>query len=165
VQLGIDGQQPDGRQDVIEEGIRRPPATHPVRDYVRMTQPTRLQGLRPFAIRFVNPITRLVAGWLPGFGILQYRGRKTGKAYRTPMNLFRRGDHMVFALTYGSEVQWLKNVLAAGELIVRTTGRDVHLVEPELFHDPTRRDMPALIRPFLGFMRVSDFLRMRIAPG
>jgi deazaflavin-dependent oxidoreductase (nitroreductase family) len=145
--------------------MRRSPEAHPVRDYVRMTQPTRLQGLRPFAIRFVNPITRLVAGWLPGFGILQYRGRKTGRAYRTPMNLFRQGDHMVFALTYGSEVQWLKNVLAAGELIVRTKGRDVHLVEPELFHDPTRREVPALIRPFLGFMRVSDFLRMRIASG
>jgi deazaflavin-dependent oxidoreductase (nitroreductase family) len=132
-------------------------------DWHPMAPPTRLQGLRSFAIRFVNPVTRLVAGWLPGFGILRYRGRRTGKAYRTPMNVFRRGDRMVFALTYGTDVQWVKNVLAAGELDVRTVGRDVHLVEPELFHDPTRREMPALIRPFLGFMRVSDFLRMRIA--
>jgi deazaflavin-dependent oxidoreductase (nitroreductase family) len=130
-----------------------------------MTQPTRLQGLRSFAIRFVNPVTRLVAGWLPGFGILEYRGRKTGRPYRTPMNLFRRGDHMVFALTYGRDVQWVKNVLAAGELDVRTRGRRVHLVEPELFNDPTRREMPAIIRPFLGFLRVSDFLRMKIVRG
>jgi hypothetical protein len=28
---------------------------------------------------------------------------------------------------------------------------------------PTRREMPALIRPLLGFMRVTDSLRMRIA--
>ncbi len=113
-------------------------------------------------MRFVNPVTRLVAGWLPGFGILRYRGRKTGKDYRTPMNVFRRGDTMVFALTYGPDVQWVKNVLAAGELTVRTMGRDVHLVEPELFSDPARRQMPAPIRPFLGFMRVTEFLRMRI---
>ncbi len=118
--------------------------------------------MQPFTTRFVNPVTRLVAGWLPGFGILQYRGRKTGKAYRTPMNVFRRGDHMVMALTYGPDVQWVKNILAAGEVTVRTMGRDVHLVEPELFTDPTRREMPALIRPFLGFMRVTEFLRMRI---
>ncbi len=133
-------------------------------DWAPMTPPTRLQGLRSFAIRFVNPVTRLVAGWLPGFGILQYRGRQTGKAYRTPMNVFRHGDRMVFALTYGTDVQWVKNVLAAGELDVRTVGRDLHLVEPELFHDPARSEMPALIRPFLGFMRVTDFLRMRIEP-
>jgi deazaflavin-dependent oxidoreductase (nitroreductase family) len=128
-------------------------------------QRTRLQGIRPFTIRFVNPITRLVAGWLPGFGILHYRGRTTGKAYRTPMNVFRRGDHIVFALTYGPDVQWVKNVLAAGELEVRTMGRTLHLVEPELFHDPDQREMPFVIRPFLHAMRVTEFLRMRIVPA
>jgi deazaflavin-dependent oxidoreductase (nitroreductase family) len=130
-----------------------------------MAPRTRLQFMRPFTIRFVNPLTRLVAGWLPGFGILQYRGRTSGKTYRTPMNVFRRGDHMVFALTYGSDVQWVKNVLAAGELLVRTGGRTVHLVDPELFTDPSRRSMPFLVRPFLGFMRVTEFLRMRIERG
>jgi hypothetical protein len=80
------------------------------------------------------------------------------------MNLFRRGHHYVFALTYGAEVQWVKNILAAGECTVRTVGRDVHLVEPELFVDPARREMPWLVRPFLGLMRVTEFLRMRIAP-
>jgi len=126
---------------------------------------TRLQGIRPFTIRFINPITRLVAGWLPGFGILRYRGRTTGKAYRTPMNVFRHDDHMVFALTYGPDVQWVKNVLAAGELDVQTMGRTLHLVEPELFHDPHQREMPLLVRSFLGAMHVTEFLRMRIAPA
>lgn len=129
-----------------------------------MPQRTLLQGIRPFTIRFINPITRLVAGWLPGFGILRYRGRTTGKAYRTPMNVFRHDDHMVFALTYGPEVQWVKNVFAAGELDVRTMGRTLHLVEPELFHDPDQAEMPILIRPFLDFMNVTEFLRMRISP-
>ena len=128
-----------------------------------MPPPTRMQFLRPFTIRFVNPVTRLVAGWLPGFGILRYRGRKSGKQYRTPMNVFRRGDHYVFALTYGPEVQWVKNVIASGELDLRTMGRDVRLVEPELLVDATLRDRPALIRPVLRFMRVTSLLRMRIS--
>ena len=128
-----------------------------------MAPPTRMQFLRPFTTRFVNPVTRLVAGWLPGFGILRYRGRKTGKEYRTPMNVFRQGDEYVFALTYGAEVQWVRNVLAAGELELRTMGRDVHLVEPRLYTDPRLRDMPLLIRPFLRFMRVTELLRMRVA--
>jgi deazaflavin-dependent oxidoreductase (nitroreductase family) len=130
-----------------------------------MAPRTRLEFLRTFTIRFVNPITRLVVGWLPGFAILRYRGRKSGKEYRTPMSLFRRGDHYLFALTYGPEVQWVKNVSAAGQLDVRTMGRDIHLVEPELFNDPSCRQMPLLILPMLRVMRVSDFLRMRIAPG
>jgi deazaflavin-dependent oxidoreductase (nitroreductase family) len=124
-----------------------------------------MQFLRPFTTAVVNPVTRLVAGWLPGFAILRYRGRKSGKAYRTPMNLFRRGDHYVFALTYGPEVQWVKNIVAAGECTVRTMGRDVHLVEPELFSDPARREMPFGVRAFLGLLRVTEFLRMRIDRG
>ena len=127
-----------------------------------MAPRTRLQFLRPFTTRFFNPLSRLVVGWLPGFGLLRYRGRKSGKEYRTPMNVFRRADTMFFALTYGSDVQWVKNILASGECTVRTMGRDVHLVEPELYVDPRRRDMPLVIRPFLGFMRVTEFLRMRI---
>ena len=48
--------------------------------------------LRPFTTRIVNPVTRLFAGWLPGFAIISYRGRKSGRRYRTPMNVFKRGD-------------------------------------------------------------------------
>ena len=123
---------------------------------------TRLQGLRPFTLRFVNPITRLVAGWLPMFGILGYRGRTSGREYHTPMNVFRQGDEFVFALTYGADVQWVKNIVAAGECRLRTMGRELKLVDPRLYSDPGRRDMPFPVRQFLGLLRVTEFLRMRI---
>jgi deazaflavin-dependent oxidoreductase (nitroreductase family) len=129
---------------------------------VRMAPRTRLQFLRPFTTTVFNRFSRLFAGWLPGFGILRYRGRKTDKEYRTPMNVFRRGDECIFALTYGSDVQWVKNIVASGETWLRTVGRDIHLVEPELFTDPQRRLMPIPVRQFLGLMRVSEFMRMRI---
>lgn len=128
-----------------------------------MAPRTRLQFLRPFTTRFVNPITRRLAGWLPGFGILRYRGRTSGREFRTPMNVFRHGDEYVFALTYGSDVQWVRNIVAAGECGLRTRGREMRLVAPELFVDLDRRLMPWHVRPFLGFMRVTEFLRMRIS--
>jgi deazaflavin-dependent oxidoreductase (nitroreductase family) len=125
---------------------------------------TRMTFLRPFTTRIFNPISRLVAGRLPLFGILSYVGRKSGQQYRTPLNVFKRGDGYVFALTYGSEVDWVRNVLAAGEADLRTRGRDVHLVEPELFVDPTRRLMPWLVRIVLRLNDVNEFLRMRQVP-
>ncbi len=129
-----------------------------------MVRRTRLQFLLPFTRRFVNPVTRLVAGWLPGFGILLYRGRKTGKEYRTPMNVFRRGDEYVFALTSGPDVQWVKNVVASGECRLVTGGRTLRLIGPRLVHDPSRRLMPPVVRQFLGLMHVSEFLEMRVTP-
>lgn len=41
----------------------------------------------------------------------------------------------------------------------------IHLTDPELFVDPTRRLMPQHVRTLLGVMRVSEFLRMRPAKG
>ena len=126
-----------------------------------------LAVIRPFTTRVFNPVSRLFVRWLPGFGILGYRGRRSGKAYRTPMNVFRHGDEWVFALTYGSDVQWVKNVLAAGEATLEIRRRKIRLVDPELFVDPERRLMPVPVRQVLGLMRVSEFLRMRAAapPG
>src|SRR5919112_447538 len=108
--------------------------------------PTRISRLRPWTPRLFNPLSRHVVGRLPGFGLLIYRGRTTGRTYRTPMNVFRDGEGYVFALTYGAEVQWVKNILAAGTCTLRTRGRDVRLVEPVLFRDPARRRVPFPVR-------------------
>lgn len=119
--------------------------------------------MRPFTTAVVNRFTRLFAGHLPGFAIVDYRGRKSGKRYRTPMNVFRDGNDYIFALTYGSDVQWVKNVIAAGECDLEIRGRWVHLIDPELFVDPRRHLMPLPVRLFLGLMHVTEFLRMRPA--
>ena len=120
-----------------------------------------LAVIRPFTTRIFNPVSRRFVRWLPGFAILRYRGRRSGAAYRTPMNVFRHGGDWVFALTYGSDVQWVKNVLAAGEATLEIRSREIRLVEPELIVDPQRRLMPFGVRQLLGLMRVSEFLRMR----
>jgi deazaflavin-dependent oxidoreductase (nitroreductase family) len=125
----------------------------------------RIAFIRPFTTHVFNPLSRLVARWLPGFAILRYRGRRSGATYRTPLNVFRDGDDWIFALTYSSEVQWVRNVLAAGEADLEIRRRTIHLVQPEVFVDPDRRLMPQPVRFFLGLMRVSEFMRMRVAGG
>ena len=125
------------------------------------TPTTRLRSLRPFTSRIFNRLSIHVAGWLPAFAILTHVGRRSGRRYRTPINVFHRGDHYVFALTYGSDVEWLKNILVAGECEMRTRGQDIHLVEPELIVDPGLRLMPVPVRIMGRLMRVTELLRMR----
>jgi deazaflavin-dependent oxidoreductase (nitroreductase family) len=122
----------------------------------------RLAFIRPFTTHVFNRFARRFAGRLPGFGLLTYVGRKTGATYRTPMNVFWRDGRAVFALTYGSDVQWLKNVLAAGGCTIRTLGRDVRLVEPEVAHDPELREFPLPVRLIAGRLAgTTEILRMR----
>jgi len=122
--------------------------------------PPRTKFLQPFTTHVFNRFSRLFVHRLPYFAIISYPGRKSGKTYRTPMNVFRDGDDYVFALTYGSDVQWVKNVLAAGSAELQVGGRKIPLTDPEMFVDPKRRLMPLPVRFLLGLMRVSEFLRM-----
>jgi deazaflavin-dependent oxidoreductase (nitroreductase family) len=119
---------------------------------------------RHVAMRFINPMMRRVAGKLPGFGVLTYQGRKTGRVYHTPVNVFRRGDAYVFFLTYGSDAQWVRNVLAPGSCSLETRGRMVELVEPELISDPELRPAPPIVR-FVErrIAGATQYLRMRAA--
>jgi len=38
----------------------------------------------------LNRVTRRVAPWMPGFGVVVHRGRRSGKAYETPVNVSSR---------------------------------------------------------------------------
>src|SRR5690606_18078390 len=130
----------------------RPMAPCRTRRYAaRMPGPPtpRMRFLRPFTTAVVNPVTRRFIHHLPGFGIIGYRGRTSGRRYRTPMNYFRDGDDYVFALSYGADVDWVKNVLAAGEANLQIGNRNAALTDPELLIDHARRLMPFGVRQFL----------------
>jgi deazaflavin-dependent oxidoreductase (nitroreductase family) len=72
----------------------------------------------------LNRVTRHIAPWLPGFGVVVHRGRRSGRRYRTPVNVFATQDGYRFALTDGQDADWVRNVLAAGgcELETREPG-------------------------------------------
>jgi deazaflavin-dependent oxidoreductase (nitroreductase family) len=110
-----------------------------------------------------NPIVRRVAGRLPGFAIVTHTGRRSGRLYRTPVNLFRDGDRYVIALMYGRDSDWARNVRAAGRCDVETRGEHIPLVAPETVHDPARALVPAPVRPMLRAVNVSEFMVLR--PG
>ena len=118
------------------------------------------KGLAHINKRVTNRITRRVAWWLPGFAIVTHVGRRSGRIYRTPVNVFRAEDRYVFALTYGRDSDWVRNVLAAGECEIETRRRKVVLANPELFTDTSRRYVPPPGRWILRAVDVEDFLAM-----
>src|SRR6201987_6499311 len=89
----------------------------------------RKRWLAKINIAFTNRITSLFAGWLPGFGILTHVGRKSGKLYRTPVNVFRATNGFIVALTYSSQSEWGKNFLASGLCELKNRGK-THAFSP-----------------------------------
>ena len=118
-----------------------------------------------FTNRFIEPVARRFSN----FAIVEHRGRRSDRVYRTPINLFARDDHFIAALTYGPEADWVRNVLAGGgtveirgeiRAISAATVIDRAAVWPAL---------PRVVRLALRVLRVSDFLALetesRRTPG
>lgn len=111
----------------------------------------------------LNKVTRRIAPWMPGLGVVVHRGRRSGSVYQTPVNVFTTADGYVLALTYGPDTDWVKNVLAAGECELRTRGRVVKVTAPRVYHDEDRRGIRPVERQVLRALHVADFLSLKTA--
>jgi deazaflavin-dependent oxidoreductase (nitroreductase family) len=120
----------------------------------------RKRWLAKINIVFTNRITGLFAGWLPGFGILAHVGRKSGKVYRTPVNVFRAPKGFIIALTYSGQCEWVKNVLAAAGCELKTRGKKYQLSAPKVGRDPTRRRFPVPVRLVLRLVGADEYIEL-----
>lgn len=110
-----------------------------------------------------NRIIRPFARRLPGFGVLRHTGRRSGKVYETPLNVWRDRDRFVVALTYGEDVDWLKNALVSESCEIVIGGETIPLGRPvELATEEGIATVPALVRPVLSTLDVSRFVAFPI---
>jgi deazaflavin-dependent oxidoreductase (nitroreductase family) len=120
----------------------------------------RKRWLAKINMAFTNRITSLFAGWLPGFGILTHVGRRSGNVYRTPVNVFRASNGFIIALTYSSQSEWVKNVVAADGCELKTRGKKYQLSAPNVVHDPTRRRFPIPVRLVLRIVGADEYMEL-----
>jgi deazaflavin-dependent oxidoreductase (nitroreductase family) len=120
----------------------------------------RKRWVAAFNLVVTNRITSRFADRLPGFGILINVGRKSGRVYRTPVNVFRVPEGFLIALTYGRDSEWVKNVLAAGKCQLETRRVRYQLSSPTILHDPSRRRFPFVVRMILRLIGANDFMQL-----
>jgi deazaflavin-dependent oxidoreductase (nitroreductase family) len=121
-----------------------------------------------FVARLVNPLTLLVAGrsWMPIVGVLEHRGRKTGRIHSTPLGMRPYGDSFVMPLTFSAEAAWYRNVRAAEWAVVRYRGREHMLVGPEVIDYATAAPaFPGYELLQFRLVGITEYLRMRQAPS
>lgn len=108
-----------------------------------------------------NRLSTPVARYLPGFGVVHHRGRRSGREYRTPVNVFPVPGGVVIALIYGPRTDWVRNVVAAGGCGLETRGRLLACHSPRLYRDSGRASTGLVARVALGALGVDEFLELR----
>ncbi len=112
----------------------------------------------------INRLTlKLAGGSLSPFSIVRHTGRRTGKPYSTPVIVEPLGEGLVIAFTYGPEVDWYRNILAAGSCVIRRSGRDYACFHPELIDGNSALPaFPFFLRTILQIVGTSKFLKLDI---
>src|SRR5579864_2443445 len=117
-----------------------------------------------FNRRVTNRLLGPLAPYVPGFGVIVHRGRRSGHSYRTPVNVFGRRGGVVVALTYGARSDWVRNVLASDGCLLETRGRKLRLRSPRLIHESEARTIPPPVRQFVARVgHVTEFLDLTLA--
>jgi deazaflavin-dependent oxidoreductase (nitroreductase family) len=106
----------------------------------RPTTPARAPGGVRGAARLFNPIVLALAGTrlLPLYGVIEHRGRRSGKLFHTPVVVRAAADGFVVPMPWGEDTDWYRNVRAAGGCRIRWRGRSYTVDRPELIDDPAR---------------------------
>ncbi len=120
------------------------------------------RSVAAFNLALTNRITSRFAARLPGFGILTHIGRKSGRVYRTPVNVFRTPEGFLIALTYGRDSEWVRNVVAARGCKLETRRVLYQLSAPTIVHDPSRRRFPIPVQIVLRLIGANDFMQLSI---
>jgi deazaflavin-dependent oxidoreductase (nitroreductase family) len=100
-----------------------------------------------------------------GTSVIRHTGRRSGRAYQTPVIVARHDGHFLIALPYGQRTDWLKNVLDTGCAVIVANGHAYDVDQPEVI---PMAEATACFRPREQRMhrqfRVESALRVRQRP-
>ncbi len=115
-----------------------------------------------FNKKYLNRFMIRLAGLGP-FVEVEHVGRRSGTVRRTVIMAFRSGDVVTIALTYGPDVDWLKNTRAAGGGRMHLGSRLLTLGPPARIDTAGGlRRMPLGPRTLLPVLRSDDFVELPV---
>ncbi|MEV4619158.1 nitroreductase family deazaflavin-dependent oxidoreductase [Asanoa sp. NPDC049573] len=107
----------------------------------------------------VNPYIAVIARRVPPLAVVHHVGRRTGRAYSTPVMAFRTTEGWVVALFYGADVQWLRNARRAGTVALTAGGKRHEVSEVRLLAAAAGAPLlPAWARAVTRPARVRDYV-------
>lgn len=115
--------------------------------------------VRRFGRRFGRPMEMRTAGE-PGASaaVIRHVGRRSGAPYATPIGVYPLGDDFLVYLPYGREVDWLRNILAAGSAELRADGRSYRVTPRIVEPAAALPHLSAADRRVARLFGVTDFL-------
>lgn len=112
-----------------------------------------------------NRLMRPIAGFVPPLAVVHHIGRKSGRAYRTPVLAFPVADGYLTPLPYGTDTDWCLNLLEARKGSLEQRGRKTAVRNPRVVRaDAALSLLPGPLRPGLRLLGLPGYLLVDL-PG
>jgi deazaflavin-dependent oxidoreductase (nitroreductase family) len=112
-----------------------------------------------------NPVLGTIAWLVPPLAVVHHVGRKSGRPYRTPVVAFRGAAGFVIPMTYGRDVDWARNLVAARGCELERMGSRVRLRNPRIVDlRAAEPRLPAPARPFFRAANLPGFVLLDDGP-
>ena len=97
----------------------------------------------------LNRLVTRIAGrrYVPLYVLLRHQGRRSGRAYTTPVVAMRVPGGFAIPMAFGEGADWYRNIISAGGATIREGGTEHQL------GDPAAIDPDSTTSPFAGWQR------------
>jgi deazaflavin-dependent oxidoreductase (nitroreductase family) len=112
----------------------------------------------------VNPVVKVIAGYVPWWSLLETIGRNSGKPRRNPVGNGLKGDTFWIVSEHGRQAGYVKNIEANPRVRLRVGGRWRHGTARVLKDDDARKRQRQLGTINSAFVRLmgTDLVTVRI---
>jgi deazaflavin-dependent oxidoreductase (nitroreductase family) len=121
---------------------------------------------RPLSIlsRYLNPVVRPLAGYLPPMALLGHRGRRSGREYQTPVQAYRTPQGYIAAFLYSDNPEWARNLLAAGTGRMTRAGKHYTIANPRRLGPDGLALLPSPVAAMMLAIAVTGVLQFDAEP-
>lgn len=134
---------------------------------IRRRNPTVLNSIKQFNRRWLNPWMLRHAGGRHWYaGRLEHRGRRTGRPYATPLWIEPVREGFVALMPYGQDVDWARNLLAAGQAVIQEHSVRYRVGNPRVV--PSRDllpELPGFTRWLARLYGIDSHMRVDVWPN
>ena len=112
----------------------------------------------------LNRVVTRIAGkrYVPLYILLRHRGRRSGRAYATPVVGLHVPGGFAIPMAFGEGADWYRNIVAAGGATIRQHGTEHQLTDPAAIDpDSATSPFPGWQRPVFRALGIRRFLFLK----
>jgi deazaflavin-dependent oxidoreductase (nitroreductase family) len=130
----------------------------------RTRNPRALQFVKRYNKWLLNRVYLRFSGQFAHVATVHHVGRRSGTPYATPVRAYQAHQDVIIPLPYGADIDWLRNLRAAGQGVVDLEGRSLRVGETAVVAiDDVVDLLPDSMIRIVRFNGAREALRLRVS--